>query len=269
MRCWLLLAAGPLCVNVLDDRLAPPGRRVARARLDALEAIRTGDAARSARKLAECAGIAGLPGTPFDGSALPAGLRAGVDQAEYPGEPDAEDRGFACEAAREALRPVAESVAAAAAAPDLRWWMEPVDRGKQRYAQFLGRHPLSGPLLTGASESVDAWLAHTLDDERSADDRPGDPTASHGRRWWSSPALSRLPVTTRALPALGAVRLVLAEDGLGWKSARCWPVAPQDGARVYEIHGPDQWAELVDRYPLDVSRSRRLGGGEPAGRAAG
>jgi hypothetical protein len=27
--------------------------------------------------------------------------------------------------------------------------------------------------------------------------------------------------------------------------------------RVYEIHGPGQWTALVDRYPLDVSRSRR------------
>jgi hypothetical protein len=42
----------------------------------------------------------------------------------------------------------------------------------------------------------------------------------------------------------------------GWQSARCWPVAPQGGARVYEICGPDQWAELVGRYPLDVSKSR-------------
>jgi hypothetical protein len=197
------------------------------------------------------------PGTPVDGPALLAGLLAVVDFAQYWGEPDAEAQGFAGEAARETLRPVAEEIAAAAGTPDLLWWTEPADRGSQRYAQFLGQHPLPEPLLTEAAESVAAWRADTLDDERSAHDRPEDPAASYGGRWWSSPALSGLPVTTRALPALGAVGLALVEDGLGWKSARCWPVVPHDGARVYEIRGPDQWAELVHRYPLDVSKSRR------------
>ena len=113
------------------------------------------------------------------------------------------------------------------------------------------------PLLTGTAESAGAWLADTRDDERSADDRPEDPAAPYGGRWWSSPAHSRLPVTTRGLPALGAVGLALVEGGLDGRSARCWPVAPEDGARVYEICGPDQWAELVERYPLDVSKFRR------------
>jgi hypothetical protein len=143
--------------------------------------------------------------------------------------------------------------------PDVRWWTAPVDRDRQRYAQFLDQHPLPDPdrLLTGAAESVGAWRADTLEDERSAHDWPEDPAASYGGRWWSTPETSLLPVTTRALPALGAVGLALVEDGLGWQSARCWPVVPEEGARVYEICGPNRWAELVDRYPLDVSKSRR------------
>jgi hypothetical protein len=112
------LLAGPrgrsLCVNLLDDRLAPPGRRVRRAWLDALQAARSGYAVTCGRKLTECAGIADLPGTPFDGSALLAGLLAAVDFASYWQEPDAEDQGFSGETAREALRPVAEAVVAAA-----------------------------------------------------------------------------------------------------------------------------------------------------------
>ena len=51
--------------------------------------------------------------------------------------------------------------------------------------------------------------------------------------------------------------LAPVEDGLGWREAHCWPVEPQPGARIYEISGPDRWAELVDRYPVDVTRSRR------------
>jgi hypothetical protein len=216
-----------------------------------------GDTVRSARKLSECTAIAGLPGTPLDGPALLKGLQAAVGFASYWQEPDDEDRGFASEAAREALRPVAEAVVAAAGAPDVRWWTAPVDRGRQRYAQFLGQHPLPEPVPTGAVESLSTWLADTLEDERSAHDRPEDPAKSYSGRWWSSPAHSRLPVTTRALPALGAAGLALAEDELGWPSARCWPADPDDGARVYEIRSPDQWAELADRYPLDVSTSRR------------
>lgn len=265
------LLAGPrgrsLCANLLDDRLAPPSRRVPRAWLAALEAARTGDTGRCARKLTECAATAGLPSTPFDGSALLAGLQIAVDFASYWQEPNSEDQGFAGEAAREALRPVAEAVVAALAAPDVSWWTAPVDRSSQCYAQFLGQHPLPELLLTGAAESARAWLADTLDDERSAHDRPADPASPHSGRWWSSPAASRLPVTTRALPALAAVRLVLIEDGLGWQSARCWPVTPQDGTRVYEISGPDQWAEVVDRYPLDVSKSRRHDWWRATGRA--
>jgi hypothetical protein len=187
-------------------------------------------------------------------------LLAAVDFAVYWREPDVEDHGFAREPAREALRPVAEAVAAAAAGnPEVRWWTERVDGSRQRCAQFLDQLSLPEPLLTGTAESAGAWLADTRDDERSADDRPEDPAAPSSGRWWSSPALSRLPVTTRGLLALGAVGLALVEGGLGGRSARCWPVAPQDGARVYEICGPGQWAELVDRYPLDVSKSRRHG----------
>jgi hypothetical protein len=34
-------------------------------------------------------------------------------------------------------------------------------------------------------------------------------------------------------------------------------VEPRPGARIYEICGPDQWTDLVSRYSMDVSRSRR------------
>jgi hypothetical protein len=223
-----------------------------------LQAIRAGDAKRCARRIGECVAIADLGAVPFDASALLTGLVAAVDNASYWGEPDDEARGFADEAARAALRPVAEAVAAAAAGlADVRWWTESIDRSRQRYTQFLDEDPLPEPALTGAAESAAAWLADTREDELSAHDRPEDPAAPCGGHWWSTPALSRLPVTTRGLPDLGAVGLALVEDGFSWQSARLWPVAPRDGARVYEIGGPAQWAELASRYPLDVSKSRR------------
>lgn len=211
---------------------------------------------RSSKKLGECVRIADVSGTPFDDIALLTGLIAAVGSAEYWTEPCSEDRGFAGGAAREALRPVAEAVVAAARAPDMRWWTAPVDRGGQRYTQFLGRHELPEPRLSGAAELAGAWLADARVDKRSAPGRPEEDSVPYGGQWWSGPALSRVPVTTRALPALGAARLALTEGGFGWRSARCWPVVPQDRAGVYEVRDPGSWAELVGRYPLDVSESR-------------
>ncbi len=265
------LLAGPrgrsLCLHLLDDRLAAPGRLARRAWLDALSAARSGDAKRCARKLSKCTAIADLPGLPFDGTALLAGLVAAVDLASSCEEPDAEDQGFADEPAREALRPVALAVAVAAAGlPDMRWWTEPVNGSRQRYTQFLDDYSSPEPRLTGAARLVRAWLADTRADERSAHDRPDDPGPYSGQ-CWSSPAHSGLPVTTRGLPSLGAAGLTLVEHGLRGHSARCWPVAPQDGASVYEVCGPGQWAELVDRYPLDVSKSRRHHWRRTTGRA--
>ena len=166
----------------------------------------------------------------------------------------ATDRVLADAAVRDTLLPLAEAITAA---PGTRWWASPAALDTQRYAQFLGDHELPEPRLSGAAALLETWRAGTLDDERSARDRPDDPSAAWSGHWWSSPALSGLPVTTRALPGLGAARLVLVEDSLGWRSARCWPLAPRPGVRVYEVGGPDAWAELAGRYPLDVSRSRR------------
>lgn len=260
------LLTGPrgrsLCVNLLDDRLAPPGKRARRAWLGALDAATRGDARRCARKLSECTAIADLSGFPFDGSALMAGLVAAVDFASYRREPDPEDQGFAREAAREALRPVAEAVAVAAAGLlDARWWTEAVN-GNQHYTQFLDQNSVPEPQLTGATELVAACLAGTRDDERSARDRTEDPASSSIDQWWSSPQRSGLPVTTRGLASLGAVGLALREAGPWRRPARCWPVAPQDGARVYDVCGPSQWAELWTATRLTSASPAVITGGE-------
>jgi hypothetical protein len=166
----------------------------------------------------------------------------------------ATDRVLADAAVRDVMLPVAEAITAA---PGTRWWASPAAVDSQRYAQFLSDHALPEPRLSGATGLLRTWRADTVADERSARDRPDDPSAAWSGHWWSSPALSGLPVTTRALPGLGAARLVLVEDSMGWRSARCWPLAPRAGARVYEVGDAHAWAELTGRYPLDVSGSRR------------
>jgi len=185
--------------------------------------------------------------------ALLAVLAEPVGRAAYWQEPDGVDQALTDPRVRDVLRPVARAVTAAPAA---QWWPSPLAPDGQQYAEWIDEHDFS-PRLAGAAAELAAWRAATAQDEESAWDRPDDPAAPWTGHWWSAPLLSRLPSTTRSVPGLGAVRLALVEDSMGWREARCWPVAPRSGARSYEIAGPRQWTDLVRRYPLNASRSRR------------
>jgi hypothetical protein len=187
-------------------------------------------------------------------------VAAPVGDAMYWQPPEDWDLALAVPAMADVLGPVARAVTQAPAA---RWWSSPLDRDRQQYVQFLAQDPARQrdddppPPLSGAAGRLADWLADTLDDERRAAERPADPSAPYSGYWWSTPALSGLVTTTRSLPGLGAVGLELVEDGLGWTDAWCWPLRPRPDVRVYEIRGPDDWAGLVARYPLDVSKARR------------
>jgi len=94
-----------------------------------------------------------------------------------------------------------------------------------------------------------------------------DRAAPYSGQWWSIPAQGRVVATTRALPDLGATRLMLVEDELGWSQARVQPLRPVRAPRVYEASGPQAWVDLVNRYPLEVTRSRRHDWWRTTGRA--
>jgi hypothetical protein len=128
---------------------------------------------------------------------------------------------------------------------------------RQCFVQWTDERKLHPPSLTGAAEKLARWKASTLADERQAADRPRDPAAPWSGRWWSTPSLSDLVTTTRSISGLGAVKLVLVEDGIGWKHAKVWPLAPASGSRLYELAEPTAWTGLVARYPLDVSLAKR------------
>lgn len=179
------------------------------------------------------------------------GLRGAVDWAWYWQEPDRVDRALALPDVRDALRSLARRVVAAAPA----WWSEPVDLDRQRVVEWLDLGITTS--LSGAAGKLTAWRAATVEDELRAVDRPDDVRAPYSGHWWSTPALSGLPATTRALPELGAAGLALVEDGMGWDAARCRPVAPSGSPRIAEIGDAGAWVDLVARYPLDVTRSRR------------
>jgi hypothetical protein len=192
--------------------------------------------------------------SPSVGAHVFAALVEAVNWAMYWQEADETDRMLDHPLVAEILEPIAQSVAQAPAAA---WWGTSMARDVQHYVQWLGDPEHSAPMMSGARERLNQWRSAVAAEEARASCAPTDPTAPMTGSWWSTPAPASLVTTTRGLPDLGAVGLALMEDSSGPTAARCWPVAAQPRSRMYEITGPGDWVELVTRYPLDVTGSRR------------
>ena len=187
-------------------------------------------------------------------------LADAVTWAMYWQEPDDRDRRLADPRVAEQLWPVAEAVSRAPAA---RWWSTPMDPATQHEVVFDDPDGRSDPdPPDDGRAALLAWRADTLEDERRAADRPDDPRAPYSGHWWSTPSASvlfeeRLACSTRSLESTGPVGLHLVEDSPSWQSAGCWSLQLPAGASIFEIGGADDWRELVRRYPLAVTKSRR------------
>jgi len=108
-----------------------------------------------------------------------------------------------------------------------------------------------------AVQRLARWRANTeQEEERDRRQRPSDPRAPWSGTWWSTPP-SDLSRTTRDLGALGPVGLWAVEDSFGWDHATVRSVVVPGDAHVYEVDGPDAWADLCRRFPLEVTASRR------------
>jgi hypothetical protein len=241
----------------------PRGRRVCWAMLEERlawrlwEALESGAPMRVGRELGEAvvrSDLDAIAETP-DAAAFLDALYETVSAAMYWEEPDERDRRLADPVANSALRPLAEAIASAPAA---QWWATSIDYATQFEVDF--EYP-DGASTPPAPVDPDAalvdWHAATLAAEERAATLPDDPAAAYSGAWWSTPALIGLMRTTRALGARGPVGLSLVEDALGWSAARCQALHPRPDTSVFEIGGPDDWIELVQRYPLTVTRSRR------------
>lgn len=179
-------------------------------------------------------------------------LAAAVDMARYWQPPDEEDAITETAELREVLLPIA---AALLSAPSAAWWSSGLTLD-QRYVEW-GERSETRLDLGPAQPKLARWRAATIADEVEAASRPSDLAAPRSGEWWSSPVNAGLPRTRRALPGLGSVGLPLEEDGFGEKDARVVPVNARDGIRVYEILTSGDWVDLVARYPLEVTLSRR------------
>ena len=190
-----------------------------------------------------------LPATPLlpaEGELLTIALRGTVGAAMYWQPPDETDQLIAGAELREALRPVAEHLAASAAVQD-------GDRPLRRDDQWLlswdddPADPITAP------PNLAQWRLDILrENERAERERQLDPEANWTGAWWSMPP-SALANTTSRLPDGKPAGLVLVEDELGWSRASAQQVVADEAVRIYEIHGPDDWAQLCAEFPLEVT----------------
>lgn len=172
-----------------------------------------------------------------------------VANARYWQEPDAEDQLAAEPKVVEALRPIAEIIAASS---DTSWWTEPVVRPEQ-WITARGR-----PIGFGEAKSLTEWRAETIASEaRFRKEIPADPKYNFSGSWWSTPNNWDIPSTTRAINELGPINLYLEEyantEGKG--TGQAYLIA--DDVPVYEIQGRADWVVLCKRYPLEVTASKR------------
>ncbi|MDW4573155.1 hypothetical protein R8Z57_10280 [Microbacterium sp. M3] len=182
-------------------------------------------------------------------AALRDALEMSVSTAMYWQEPDGVDGLCATPELTEPLRRIAELISAAPAAG---WWSTGLAEDDQWTIPWEG----AGRAPTDLDAQLHAWRDETLaDDARAAAERPDDPAAPWGGYWWSIPPHGMVR-TTRSLGADGPARLWFEEDSLGGDEAVATPVDAYP-ARVIEIDGAEDWAELCRRHPLDVTASRR------------
>ena len=130
---------------------------------------------------------------------------------------------------------------------DVGWWRSPLAVGDQWYEGPPGDPPLLDP-----AGELARWTQAQRDAVHAPEYRDREDVSG---TWWSAPV--RLPRSTRSLPGRGPVSLRLTEDAPSSRTERrCWPVAPIGEPRVFEVHGPDDWAQLARTYPFDVTDSR-------------
>jgi hypothetical protein len=165
-----------------------------------------------------------------------------VGSAWYWQDPDDMDTILADDVVAEELRPVADALISA---PASRWWPSPVALADQVFADWRPRSALLRQ-LTGAEAILRDWKQAALADEAK----------QSGSYWWSPPINAELANTTRRLSNLGAVGLLLLEDGMSDTSATCWSVRCREQPRNFEINGANEWIDLVKRYKLEVTWGR-------------
>ncbi|WP_182354984.1 hypothetical protein [Flaviflexus huanghaiensis] len=182
-------------------------------------------------------------------------LADAVALAMYWQEPDEIDRTLADEEVRSAL-----------AAVDDRQVLEALDCGDDELAvRWITDHAQPSDGLP-AEQMLSQWLDDLVRSvRRSEQERPDDPAAAWSGRWWSMPPnnlLSSSGTTVTGVPA----GLEYVEDGPPSDHAEVLRLA-LDKPAVFVIDSEEDWADLCDTYPLDVTAEVRQDWYRTTGRA--
>ena len=139
-------------------------------------------------------------------------------------------------AAKESLRPIAQLLANNA---ELDWWWSAVHQDSQHWISQRNEGELSNQELSDAftMNSSREVFSHLSDDERQS--------------WWVTPGGDRIFDTTFGpVGSALAVKIVCFDDWvLDRANVQVWKVAIPNGARIYEVHSPQDWVHLVERFP--------------------
>ncbi|MGO3024423.1 MAG: hypothetical protein ACTIIH_14485 [Brevibacterium sp.] len=107
------------------------------------------------------------------------------------------------------------------------------------------------------SWGLDEWLADVLTTETEyRHDFAKNPYEEVSGEWWSTPP-DGLWSSTGTWPDGTLIGVELVEDDFGLERARACRLKLRPDARIAEIRGPEDWADLCRRYPLDVTAQRR------------
>lgn len=185
-----------------------------------------------------------------------------VDAAMYWQPPDGLDRLCRLPGVREALRGAAEHVAAAEAVgrwgsgfePDEQVWVRFHERPAPGESVTTGR---PREKLASGTTKLGEWHS-TMEASEKADrlQRDRDVRAPFSGDWWSAPVFLA-EASCRRLPDAGATGLWWIEDAFGPEYAELFGVKVDPGARILEVRGADDWVQLCQKYPLEVTWSRR------------
>jgi predicted nuclease of predicted toxin-antitoxin system len=152
--------------------------------------------------------------------------------------------------AREELRPIAQALMAA---PSTQRWWEDVRRHDQRVLWWEGTHHLSGAAVEERVREEMAEAAAQNEGGLERGRRPLDDTTLVGASWWSMPFALCTTGSFGDVPSIALVHFTSMFLPHGEHRADVLSMQISADARVLEVRSPLQWAELVRRFPRDVT----------------
>jgi hypothetical protein len=160
--------------------------------------------------------------------------------------------------AADELVPVAEMLLSC---PATRSWWRPLVRDDQRVMSFdwaeafIGkdlRRAIAEATIRHKSENAARPRSKRRERKRQRDEAEG---IRHGAHWWSTPTL--LPVSAisvgpfEGIPSIELLDFVDSGSLSGVATVIRFQTDPT--ARIYEVNGPEDWAALVEHYPMDAT----------------